>query len=390
MKKRYINGIIFSSAKAIHTVEFKFNPDLSEKYRIEYDYTMHRVLIEYYRDCYSTDLGFMYEAEEVMEHVQITQEGIFDLLEGVTINNVEIVPKTPEVTHFAQYLVSDTKSKVTGSMISDHCLNVVIRESDLLNIESDYLSLFKNVSDHVFIRLLEDKPIIANVYFCPLRGQIFKTSDFQIYGKTPEYQMNDVKAMASLVDALTEAYPSVQVFTDEDDRNLDKYNEWMYIIFEPRSTRSQLFTNHANHIPSIGMYWHSTVDFSIEYASTDLAQLLGHRDAHSTGGFLNDVKLIECNAGTEENPDYVVNSLYWDRDIANQYQMQTQLDPTGFSVATLVFTGRLLYTNVQLETQELVLTEKVIFDIQDHNFQKEEVNKDKPKKKKSKPTGIIM
>jgi len=373
-RKRYLRGMVVTSER-FNTVCFTPVRELGQPYEVEYDLKEKIIEITYAPDCTTDDLGHIREVCAVDLGVLDGIQGCYELMDTITCNNLEYIQGEIPVRALSQYLVADRICEYSGITMYDGCCNIVIRESDMHDETFDYLDLV-NSGDTVFVWVKpkdpykkrpnthpmfrgffdQDAPPITytNIYQCPFDNQVYNFEDGSIAGLIPDYEVNDVKVFARFIEVLKKKYPTINFYTNIEDRNATEYNEWIHYKMEHRAVHSTLWSGRAYDSPLVGKYWPTTLDFSLEYSTTDLPRLLARRDEHTTDLFMVGIHKFNVDLGKGYSGDIIdlPCALFWDRDtLPNNYQQQTEQDETGYSMYSWTFTGRIQYTNVQFKVQ---------------------------------------
>ena len=366
--------MIITSSR-LSTVCFEPSLDLLGPYETEYDYDNHLLNIKIAPDCTSHDLARVREIEEVGLELLDGLNGCYDLMDTVVVNNVEYVQGEIPVRALSQYLVADRVCKESGIVMYEGCCNIVLRESDINQYTSEEPDLLQinirpglndfdsycdwvNADGSIYVRALNDEKIqLTNIYQCPFDGQTYNYIDGSIAGLIPDFNVNDVKVFARFIEVLKEKYPTINFYTNPEDKNSTEYNEWICYKMEHRVIKSQLFSNHVFESPIYGRFWPTTLDFTLEYSTMDLPRLLARRDLQSSELFLNDVHTFKVAAGVSPMTGKKVEvqcALFWDRDpLEPGYKEITEQDNTGYSLNAWNITGRIIFSNVQFEPRPI-------------------------------------
>jgi len=380
-RKRYLHGMVLTSDK-IDTVCFKPIRELSKPFEAEYDFANRLLEITYAPDCTTEDLHRIKEVTSVDLRIVEGLQGCYDLMDTITCNDVEYIQGEIPVRTLSQYLVADRICVSSDVVMYDGCCNILIRESDLKDETFDYLN-FVNSHDEVYAWIKPKDPykkgpwlphvhpmladyingrqeehmsdvVLTNIYQVIFDNQEYKYIDKSIAGLIPDYEVNDVKVFARFIEVLKEKYPTINFYTNPEDRNNTEYNEWIHYKMEHRAVHSNLWSGRAYTSPLVGKFWPTTVDFSLEYSTTDLPRLLARRDEHTTDLFMVGIHKFNINVGISYTGDSfeMPCAMFWDRDeLPNNYQQQTEQDDTGYSMYSWTFTGRIQYTNIQYKVQ---------------------------------------
>jgi len=165
-------------------------------------------------------------------------------------------------------------------------------------------------------------------------------------------------------------YPEINFYTDESTKNTTEYNEWIHYDITLSPVDSRLFNNIVRESHQYGRWWHTTFDFKFEHICNDLPTCLARRDKYRVGKFLNDLHTYLVPVDKQQ----IQCALYWDRNELDTQYTQLTSDSDGFSQFSYVYTGRVLYANLEFKPKPVTEIESVIFSLLNRKAEEKKID----------------